>query len=152
LVLWLEEHERLSPREIAVSLEERSGLLALAGTADMREVEARVERQDQNAVLALDVYLHRLAAGIAAMSAAMGGLDAVTFSGGVGEHSPVIRARIAARLGFLGLSVDAGRNDIAQSDTDVTAEGAQVSTLVITAREDLQIAREARSVLSARAY
>jgi acetate kinase len=152
LVLWLEEHERLSPREIAVVLEERSGLLALAGTADMREVEAGVERQDESAVLALGVYLHRLAAGIAAMSVAMGGLDAVAFSGGVGEHSPVIRARIAARLGFLGLSVDAGRNDIAQSDTDVTAEGAQVSTLVITAREDLQIAREARSVLSARAY
>ena len=64
----------------------------------------------------------------------------------------MIRARVAARLGFLGLSFDAHRDDIAQSDTDVTAEGAQVSTLVITAREDLQIAREARSVLSARAY
>jgi acetate kinase len=148
LVLWLEEHERLSPREIADTLEERSGLLALAGTADMREVEASVERQDQDAVLALDVYLHRLAAGIAAMSAAMGGLDAVTFSGGVGEHSPLIRARIAARLGFLGLAVDAGLNAAADSDTDLTAEGAPVSTLVITAREDLQIARETRSVVA----
>jgi acetate kinase len=151
LVLWLEEHERLSPREIAVALEERSGLLALAGTADMREVEARAERQDPDATLALDVYLHRLAAAIAAMSAAMGGLDAVTFSGGVGEHSPVIRARIADRLGFLGLAIDAGLNAAADSDTDVTAEGAPVSALVITAREDLQIARETRSVFGLRA-
>jgi acetate kinase len=114
----------------------------------MREVEAGVERKHPDAVLALDVYLHRLGAGIAAMSAAMGGLHAVTFSGGVGEHSPVIRARIAARLGFLGLAVDAGLNAAADSDTDVTAEGAPVSTLVITAREDLQIARETRGVLA----
>jgi acetate kinase len=151
LVLWLEEHERLSPREIAVALEERSGLLALAGTADMREVEAGAEREEQGAVLALAVYLHRLAAGIAAMSASMGGLDAVTFSGGVGEHSPVIRARIAERLGFLGVAVEAGANNAARCDADVTAPGAAVSTLVITAREDLQIARETRNLLSSAA-
>jgi acetate kinase len=148
LVLWLEEHERLSPGEIAVALEERSGLLALAGTADMREVEAGVVRQNPDALLALGVYLHRLAAGIAAMSSAMGGLDAVTFSGGVGERSPLIRARIAARLAFLGLALDPTTNEATGADTDLTAAGAPVSTLVIIAREDLQIAREVRDLLS----
>jgi acetate kinase len=148
LVLWLEEHERLSPGEIAVALEERSGLLALAGTADMREVEAGVVRQNPDALLALGVYLHRLAAEIAAMSSAMGGLDAVTFSGGVGERSPLIRARIAARLAFLGLALDPTTNEATGADTDLTAAGAPVSTLVIIAREDLQIAREVRDLLS----
>jgi acetate kinase len=149
LLLWLEEHERLSPREVATALEERSGLLALAGTADMREVVARVERQDQDAVLALDVYLHRLAAGIAAMGAAMSGFDALAFSGGVGEHAPTVRARLADRLGFLGVAVDASTNAAATSDAEVTAADARVSTLVITAREDLEIARESREALSA---
>jgi acetate kinase len=147
LVLWLQEHERLSPREIATALEERSGLLALAGTADMREVESAAEQGDPDSVLALDVYVHRLVAGVAAMCAAMGGIDAIAFTGGVGEHSPIVRARAAVRLGFLGIMVDAEANE-ATSDTNVTAEGARVSTLVVTAREDLQIAREARAVFT----
>jgi acetate kinase len=80
LVLWLEEHEHLSPHEVATALEQRSGLVALAGTADMREVELRVRAGDSSAQLALDVYVHRLAAGIAAMTAAAGGLDLLVAS------------------------------------------------------------------------
>jgi acetate kinase len=77
----------------------------------------------------------------------MGGADALAFTGGVGEHSPLVRAHVADRLGFLGVAVDAHAN-AATTDSDVTAEGAPVSTLVITAREDLQIARETRAVLA----
>ncbi len=149
LVLWLEEHERLSPHEIAIALEERSGLLALAGTADMRQVESGVQRHDRKSVLAFDVYIHRLAAGIAAMGTAMNGFDCLAFSGGVGERSPFVRARVADRLGFLGIAVDVRANATATSDADVTAHDARASTLVITAREDLQIARESREVLDA---
>ena len=87
LVLWLEEHEHLTPHEVATALEQRSGLLALAGTGDMREVEAAVERGDPDAVLALDVYTHRLVGAIASMAAAMGGIDVLAFTGGVGERS-----------------------------------------------------------------
>ncbi len=147
LVLWLEEHERLSPREVARALEQRSGLLALAGTGDMREVEAAAGRGDLDAQLALDVYTHRLAGGIAAMSAATAGADVLVFTGGVGEHSASVRRRAAERLNYLGIRVDSHRNETAQDDCDITASGASVQTLVITAREDLQIAREARRVL-----
>ncbi|MGI8691805.1 MAG: acetate/propionate family kinase [Geodermatophilaceae bacterium] len=147
LVLWLEEHEHLTPHEVATALEERSGLAALAGTGDMREVEAAVDRGDPAAVLALDVYTHRLAGGIGAMSAATGGVDVLVFTGGVGEHSPTVRRRAAERLGFLGVAVDAHRNETAQGDVDVTAAGASVRTMVIIAREDLQIAREVRRLL-----
>jgi acetate kinase len=159
LVLWLEEHEHISPHEVATALEQRSGLTALAGTGDMREIEAAVARGDPDAGLAIDVYIHRLAGGVAAMSAAAGGLDVLAFTGGVGENSALVRERAAQRLAFLGVAIDADRDggpdggqdgDAAAADRDITAAGAAVTTLVIAAREDLQIAREARQLLGAR--
>jgi acetate kinase len=147
LVLWLEEHEHLSPHEVATALEQRSGLTALAGTGDMRAIEAAFERGEPDAVLAVDVYLHRLVGGIAAMSAAIAGLDVLAFTGGVGERSPLLRGRAAQRLAYLGVAVEAARNNAAQGDDDITAAGATVRTVVIAAREDLQIAREARQLL-----
>jgi acetate kinase len=98
--------------------------------------------------LALEVYLHRLRAGIGAMAAALGGLDALVFTGGVGEHAPAIRARALDGLGFLGLAIDASRNRAPEGDADVSFDGAAARTLVIAAREDLEIAREARAVLA----
>jgi acetate kinase len=149
LVLWLEEHEHLTPHAIATALESRSGLLALAGTADMRQVEVAADRGDPDAQRAIDVYIHRLAAGIASMSAATGGVDVLAFTGGVGEHSAMVRQRAAERLGFLGVAIDRHRNDAVRGDGDISAAGTAARTLVITAREDLQIAREARHLLGA---
>lgn len=148
LVLWLLEHEHLAAHEVATALEQRSGLLALSGTADLQEVELRSRTGDRRAVLALEVYLHALVAGVAAMTAATGGLDVLVFTGGVGEHSVVVRARAAAALAFLGVAVDGPANDHADSDADVSAVGSTVRTLVVTAREDLQIAHEVRALLA----
>jgi acetate kinase len=149
LVLWLEEHEHLSPHEVATALEQRSGLMALAGTGDMREVEAAAERDEPEAVLALDVYIHRLVAGIAAMTAAIGGIDVLAFTGGVGERSPIVRRRAADRLGYLGVAVDEGGNETNEDDdADISSPSAAVRTVVIRAREDLQIAGEARRLLA----
>jgi len=147
LVLWLEEHEHLSPHEVATALEQRSGLTALAGTGDMREIEAAAGRGDEHALLALDVYLHSLAAGIAAMTASTAGLDVLVFTGGVGEHSARVRRLAAQRLAYLGVAIDAGHNEVGPSDRDISAQGAAVRTVVVEAREDLQIAGEARSLL-----
>lgn len=147
LLLWLEEHERLRPHEIAEALEHRSGLLALAATADMREVELRAAAGDPRARLALQVYLHRLVTSVGAMAAAAGGVDALAFTGGVGERAPAIRAAVAERLAHLGLAIDDALNAAPESDLDVSASSAPARTLVITAREDLQIARETRQLL-----
>jgi acetate kinase len=144
LVLWLEEHERLSPHEVATALEKRSGLLGLTGTADMREVEERATAGDAVASLALDVYGHRLAGQVAAMAATLGGLDVLVFTGGAGEHSSRLRADAADRLGWLGVAIDRRRNEQAVPDADVTADGGPVRCLVVAAREDLQMAREVR--------
>ncbi len=147
LVLWLEEHEHLAPHEVAIALEQRSGFVALAGTADIREVEDRAAAGEPDAQLALDVFVHRLVIGIGAMTAAASGLDALVFTGGVGEHSPIIRQMAAERLGYLGVEVDAAANKAGRLDSDITSGDGRVRTLVIAAREDLQIARESRRVL-----
>jgi acetate kinase len=161
LMLWLLERKRFSPAQLADALEHRSGLLGLAGSADMHEVIARAGENDAGngaddgggsggdpqAQLALDVYIHRLRAGIAAMAAALGGLDALVFTGGVGEHAPRVRSLTAAGLAFLGVSLDEARNDAAHGDADIGAAGATVRTAVLTAREDLEIARQVRAAL-----
>ncbi len=147
LVLWLEEHVGMPPAELASTLEHRSGLLGLAGTADMREILAAEGRGDPDARLALDVYVHRVRSGIAAMAASMGGLDVLVFTGGVGENAPAVRERAARDLSFIGVRIDEERNDAAHGDIEIGADDAPVHTLVVAAREDLQIAHEVRSVL-----
>ena len=147
LVLWLEDHVGMPPQELASTLEHRSGLLGLAGTADMRAVLDAAAAGNEEATLAVDVYLHRLRAGIAAMAAAMNGLDVLVFTGGVGERSAPVRARAAAGLSFLGVALDLAANAQPELDADIGARGAAVRTFVVAAREDLQIARDVRRVL-----
>jgi acetate kinase len=146
LVLWLLEHEDVDAGALQHALEHESGLLALAGTPDMREILAR---DDPDAQLALGVYVHRLRAGIAAMAAALGGLDALVFTGGVGENAARVRAEAAAGLAFLGVDLDVEANAEAQPDAEVTAPEARVRTLVVEAREDLEVARGTRQALAA---
>lgn len=147
LLLWLIEHDGLDVGEVSDTLEHHAGLRGLAGTADMREVLARCEAGDPDAVLARDVYLHRLRALIAAMAAAMDGLDVLVFTGGVGEHAAPIRQGAVGGFGFLGVAVDSDANAQAVPDVDVSTSDARVRTLVIRAREDLEMAREVRAVL-----
>jgi acetate kinase len=147
MLLWLLEHEQLSPGELADALEHRSGLLGLAGSPDMREIIAGACAGEPAPRLALDVYVHRLRAGIAAMAAALDGLDALVFTGGVGEHSIEIRAQATAGLGFLGVELDQARNRNAVADVELSPTGTCVRTLVLTAREDIEIARQVRTLL-----
>jgi len=149
LLLWLMEHENLAEAELAWALEHESGLLGLSGTADMREVLKRAGAGDARAQLAFEVYLHRLRAGIASMAAALGGLDVLAFTGGVGEHNSEVRAAAASRLAFLGVGIDPARNEAVDGDGDISSARAGVRTVVIRAREDLEIAHQVRSVFEA---
>ena len=114
----------------------------------MREVLTRGDDDDEQARLALEVYLHSLRGGIGAMAATLGGLDVLVFTGGVGERSAAVRKLTADGLGFLGVAVDEERNRSATRDLDVSATGASAATLVLSAREDLEIARQVRAVLA----
>jgi acetate kinase len=142
LILWLIRDGGLDPDIVNDGLEKHSGLLALAGTADMREVLASGGGD------ALEVYLHRLRALVAAMAAAMDGLDLLVFTGGVGEHAVPVRSGAAEGLGFLGVAVDQGRNQ-GSGDREISRAGAAVRTFVVAAREDLEIARQVKELLAA---
>ena len=146
-MLWLLRHG-VDADAVGAASSTSGGLLGLAGDADLREVLAGRATTPTRA-LALDVYVHRLRGAIAAMAAALGGLDALVFTGGVGEHAPRVRAEAAAGLGFLGVALDAGANAAASADADITARGAAARTLVVTAREDLEMARQVRALLEA---
>jgi len=150
LLLWLLEHGEMSEPEMAKALEHDAGLAGLAGTHDMREILARAELGDDEARLALDVYLHRLRAGIAAMAAALSGVEAIAFTGGVGERAPAVRAGALAGLEFLRLRIDGAQNESAHGDTEITGPGSATRVLVVAAREDLEIARQVRQVMDPR--
>jgi acetate kinase len=150
LVLWLEQHEGLAPADVARALEHEAGLKALAGDADMRHVLAAERDGDDGAALALEVYVHRLVTLAGAMAAAVGGLDALVFTGGVGERSAEVRRRCVDGLRHLGAAVDEAANDAADSSTEddeITAASATARVLVVRAREDLQMALECRELL-----
>jgi len=118
-----------------------SGMVGLGGSADMREIEAHDG-------LALAVFVHRLAAAIAAMTPALGGLDAIVFTAGIGEGSAAIRERVCARLGYLGVTLDPDGNRAAVADTRIDAAASAVEVHVIHTREEIVAARAARRLLA----
>jgi acetate kinase len=147
MLMWLADG-RLAASALAQGLEHEAGLLGLAGSGDMREVLSSAASGEQRATLALDVYTHRLRGGIATMAAALGGIDVLAFTGGVGQNAPEVRERAVRGLGFLGIGLDEARNRALTGDADVTADGASARVLVVQAREDLEIARQTRAVLA----
>jgi acetate kinase len=149
LVLWLQREAGLTADEVSQGLERQGGLAGLSGTSgDFRAIESAIRSGDDAAQLAVDVYVHRLRREIAAMVAALDGLDVLVFTGGAGEHATNVRGAACAGLGFLGVELDAARNEATTTDGDISAAGAAVRTIVVTAREDLEIARQVRTLLT----
>jgi acetate kinase len=150
-LLWVLREKGLNADDVERVLDHESGLLGLSGVAPgMREVIAAAERGDRRAGLAVEVYLHRLRARIAAMAAAMEGVDAIAFTGGVGEGSARVRLETCRGVSFLGVDIDATSNEsVEELDVDVSVLGAAVRAVVVHAREDLTIAAEVRRLTSA---
>ena len=144
-LLYLLRERGLSPHELDHALNFDSGLAALSGTSgDVRDVE----RAGQPGRLALDVFAHRVAAAVAAMTVSLGGLDALVFTAGIGERAGGVRIAICKRLGFLGVHLDEGADGRGAADAEISAEGSNVAVWVVTAREDVVIARETRRLLA----
>lgn len=146
IVLHLLRTKKLGVEEIESALERASGLLGLSGGLSGR-VDELERSTDPAAAFALEVFAYRVAAAVAAMTAALGGLDAVVFTAGVGEHSPGVRRTVCDRLRFLGVELDETSNRTAGPDTDVGAAGSAVRVVVVHAREDVVAARAARALL-----
>lgn len=149
---YLERELGLAPDEIARRLYRDSGLRGLCGLSDMRDIQARADGGDPDAELALEIYAYRVRKYVGAYAAAMGALDGVVFTGGVGENAPRIRARICAGLGVLGLRLDPDLNASLRvapgSATRIDPPGAKVAVIVAESGEEAQIAREVAECLA----
>jgi acetate kinase len=144
ILLHLLRSGRLGAEQLEQALEEQSGLLGLGGSSHVDELELS---QAPEARLALDVFAHRVAAAVAAMCAALGGLDALVFTAGIGEKSAPVRTDVCRRLRFLGVELDEQRNASAEPDAEIAAAGSAVRVVVVHAREDVVAARAARRLL-----
>jgi acetate kinase len=138
IALHLVRSGRLTVDEVEHALERESGLLALGGSGDVRRLEPDG--------LALRVFCRRVAGAVAASAAALGGLDAIVFTGGIGENAAAVRSRICERLAFLGVRLDAARNEAASPDCYVHAGAVRVA--VVRAREELVAARAASAAVA----
>jgi len=148
ILIYLLRHRGYNAEYLDRILNKESGLLGVSGfSGDMREVLHRRAAGDARAVLAFDVYLHRLTREAGGMLAVLGGLDALVFTGGVGENSPEVREALCAQLGFLGLRIDARKN--ASPEENISAADSTVPVLVIRADEEAEIARECARLYAA---
>ena len=148
MLVYLLRHKRLDANELDHALNYESGLLGVSGiSSDMRQVLAAVPQQ-VDARLAVDVYVHRIRQTVGAMAATLGGVDALVFTAGVGEHAAVIREQVCNNLGYLGLALDRTANDVCQPDADIALPASPGRILVMAPREDVTIVRETRRLLS----
>jgi acetate kinase len=149
IVTHVQQRHGLTAAQVEEALNKQSGLLGVSGVSgDMRAVHAAADARDANAKLALAVYVHRLRQAIGALAASLGGVDALIFTGGVGEHDAHIRAETCAGLEFLGVRLDDKLNSSSHPDADITHNDSRVRILVLTAREDLTLLNEVRHVVA----
>ncbi len=144
----------LSVQKIEDALYDCSGLKGLAGSSDMRDIEDRAAKGDPRAQLAIEIYAYRARKYVGAYAAAMGGLDAIVFTGGIGENSPSMRRRICDGLEFMGLQLDQERNMAVnlsnRAAPQIQAYGSRIRVFVTETAEQLMIARETAAALASR--
>jgi acetate kinase len=149
IIFWVQRQGGLSAEEAEAALEHESGLLGLSGiSGDLRQVLAAADAGGSDAQLAYETYVYRIQTAIGSMIAAMQGIDGLVFTGGAGEASPRLRTDSCLGLGFLGIGLDAGANVESKGDRRVSSPRSIPAVLVIEAREDLEIARHVRDLLS----
>jgi acetate kinase len=151
LLLYLLTRRGVAPAELDKALNERAGLLGVSSvSADLRAVLTAAEAGAEQAGLAYAMFVHSLVRTIGAIVAVLGGLDALVFTGGIGEHSPRVRREVAAALAYTGLKLDETANEAPAGDVDVAQRDSSVRVLVMAAREDLAVLGEVRRLLNIR--
>lgn len=146
-VLAIMEAEKKTPAEMDTLLNKKSGLLALAGSSDCRDICAKAEKGDKAAELALEMLAYRTALYIGAYNTVIGGADAIVMTGGIGENSSEVRERIVARLGALGVKLDKKANKVRGQVAVISAKGSKIPVVIIPTNEELMIARDTVRVL-----
>ena len=149
-VLSIMEAEKKTPAEMDTLLNKKSGLLALAGSSDCRDICAKAAKGDKAAELALEMLAYRTALYIGAYNTVIGGADAIVMTGGIGENSSEVRERIIKRLGALGVKLDKKANKLRGSLGVISTKDSKIPVVVIPTNEELMIARDTVRVLKGR--
>ncbi len=148
ILIHLIREQGLSADQLDKLLNTSSGLKGISGLSeDMRTITAAIEEGNPRAQLALDIYIHRLRSGIGSMLASLGGLDAVIFTAGIGENSPLIRSAACEPFKWLGIKVDLKKNQHSPMDTDIATEDSAIRVIVVHTEEDWAIAQATWRVL-----
>jgi acetate kinase len=148
MLVYLLRQKGLDANQLDHALNYESGLLGLSGvSSDMRQVLSELAG-NPDARLAVEVYVHRIRQTVGAMATTLGGVDALVFTAGVGEHAAEIRKRVCENLNYLGLEIDRTANETCKPDADVAKPASAARILVIATREDLTIMRETRQLVS----
>jgi acetate kinase len=147
ILIYLLRHKGLNVEELDNALNHESGLLGVSGiSSDLRQLLSKLPH-NPDARLAVDIYVHRIVQTIGAMTATLGGIDALVFTAGVGEHSAKIRECVCEKLKYLGLDLDPAANENCRPDADIATSASAARILVIATREDLTIMRETRRLV-----
>lgn len=148
ILIYLLEQKICTVKDLDNLLNKASGLSGISGiSSDMRQIKAAISQGNQRAQLAYDIYVHRLRSSIGAMLASLGGLDALVFTGGIGENASGIRQAACEAFEFLGIQIDVVKNMNKPVDKDITTSDSPIKALVIHTQEDWQIARECYRLL-----
>lgn len=147
---FLEKELGMSPDEVDTLINKKSGLYGISEkSSDMRDIEDRAQEGDKGCALALEIFCYRVRKYVGAYAAAMGGLDAIVFTGGIGENSPVVRRKVADKLKFLGVELNQEKNGVkVRVETDVSTDEASIRTFVIPTNEEMMIARDTVEIVS----
>jgi acetate kinase len=149
ILLFIQKALGKTADEVDNLINKESGLLGVSGkSSDMRDIEALNNAGDERAALAVEIFCYRVKKYIGAYAAAMGGLDAIVYTGGIGENGPIIRAKSTKGLGFMGVEIDEEANQAARGEADISTAGAAVRVLVIPTNEERMIARETAEVIA----
>ncbi|MDN6655932.1 MAG: acetate kinase, partial [Bifidobacterium crudilactis] len=133
--------------ELDTLFNKRSGLTGLTGHGDMREIHRMIAEGDENAKLALDIYVHRIVGYIGNYVAQMGGVDVITFTAGVGENDEVVRREVAKKLAPFGVKIDLEKNDIRSKEPRIiSTPDSSIAICIIPTNEELSIARQSEVI------
>lgn len=149
IITFLMEKENMSYSDVNNLMNKKSGVLGLSGvSSDFRDIEAEAEKGNERSQLALDVYYRRVKKYIGSYAAALGGVDAIVFTAGLGENSPETREAVCSGLEFLGVKIDQSKNNIKGKTTIVSTDDSTTKVLLIPTNEELMIARETKSLIA----
>ena len=150
VVLYIMDKQKLSPQEMNTLLNNKSGVKGISGVSnDMRQIMEKAQEGNPRAQLALDIFVYRIVKYVGAYVAAMGGADAIVFTGGIGENAVALRAKILEPLAFLGAEIDPVRNGSDAKEKVITTDASRIAAWVVPTNEELMIAKKTKTVVEA---